>query len=117
MPSILLPTPDAVVKMLESLLGRDVFVSAGGPADAAWVGRYITRAGELAAVGIADMRLVAFAGSTLSMVPPGTAQAVANDGDLTEAMVENFHEILNVAAALIVDVDGYGTGGLSFIGR
>jgi hypothetical protein len=103
MDTITLPNSSAVTKMLESLLGRDVSVAAGGPAEGAWAGRYVTRANELAAVGVADLRLVSLAGSALSMVPPGAAQDAAHSGDLTEAMVENFHEILNVAASLIID--------------
>jgi hypothetical protein len=103
MGNIMLPNADAVTKMLESLLGRDVFVVAGGPAEAGWAGRYVTRGDVLAAVGVADVRLVSLAGSALSMVPPGTAKAAADSGDPSEAMLENFHEILNVAASLIID--------------
>ena len=152
MTAVLLPTADATARMLEGLLGRKTSVSPGRPGETAWAGRYITRSDELAAVGLADVRLVALAGSALSMVPAGAAQTAADSGDLTELMVENFHEVLNVAASLIIDagsehvrldsirsaaeldeqmaalasngatrkdfvidIDGYGTGSLSFV--
>ena len=103
MDTIILPDADALSKMLASLLGRKVLVAAGDAADGAWAGRYITHADALAAVGVGDAQLVSMAGSALSMVPPGAAQAAADSGDPTEAMIENFHEILNVAASLIID--------------
>ena len=103
MDTVLLPDADAISKMLGSLLGRKVSVGAGDAPDGAWAGRYITRSETLAAVGIGDVRLVSMAGSALSMVPPGAAQAAADSGDPSEAMLENFHEILNVAASLIID--------------
>jgi len=103
MSNVLLPTADATTKTLEGLLGRKVSVSFGSAGDVAWVGRYITRADELAAVGVADVSMVALAGSALSMVPAGAAQNAVSSGDPTELMVENFHEILNVAASLIID--------------
>ena len=137
--------------MLENLLGREVYVSDGDSGESLWSGRYITRDDQLAAVGLADIRMVAYAGSALSMVPPATAQDVVKEGDPTSAMIENLHEVLNVAASLmmdagsdhvrldgiepvasldavaadlvasgtgtsfVVDIDGYGKGGLSFV--
>jgi hypothetical protein len=103
MSNVLMPTADATARMLEGLLGRKVSISHGSAGDIAWAGRYITRSDELAAVGSADMSMVALAGSALSMVPAGAAQNAANSGDPTELMVENFNEVLNVAASLIID--------------
>jgi hypothetical protein len=101
--SILLPDADAVAKMLGNLLGRKVSVGAGDATDGAWAGRYITHSDRLAAVGVGDVQLVSMAGTALSMVPPGAAQAAADSGEPSEAMIENYHEILNVAASLIID--------------
>jgi len=148
---VVLPSADAVAAMLENLLGREVYVSDGDSGESLWSGRYVTRDDQLAVVGLADIRMVAYAGSALSMVPPGTAQDVVKDGDPTSAMLENLHEVLNVAASLmmdagsdhvrldgigpvasldagatdliadgtgtsfVVDIDGYGKGGLSFV--
>jgi hypothetical protein len=148
---VALPSADAVAAMLENLLGREVYVSDGDSGESLWSGRYITRDDQLAAVGLADIRMVAYAGSALSMVPPATAQDVVKEGDPTSAMIENLHEVLNVAASLmmdagsdhvrldgiepvasldavaadlvasgtgtsfVVDIDGYGKGGLSFV--
>ena len=100
---IIVPKPDAIATMLESLLGREVYVTPGDPGETAYAGRYIGQGDELAAVGLADMALVAYAGSALSMVPPATAKDVAASGDPTEPMVENLHEVLNVSASLLID--------------
>ena len=105
----LLPKSDGVRDMMELLLGTDIGVADGEPLsldEEPLIAVYVNDDGEVACVCLCDMHFAAFAGSALSMIPAGTAKEAADEGDPSDTMLENLHEVLNVLARQFVTKDG-----------
>jgi hypothetical protein len=103
MTTTVLPNPKDVRDMFEGLLGREVTVAPSGPPDAdkpLSVGLFVDDSLGLAAVGVADVDLTAYAGAAIGLVPPGGAQAAIEDRELPQALNDNFSEVLNIISAL-----------------
>src|SRR6185295_10379141 len=65
------------------------------------VGVYVGDNLALAAAAAADLRLAAFAGACLGLIPKGAAEDAIDDKALSGAMWENFAEVLNIGAVLL----------------
>ncbi|MCV2392759.1 hypothetical protein OEB99_00405 [Actinotalea sp. M2MS4P-6] len=101
-----LPSAVDVRELLEGLLGREVEATLGtgavNPAEApgAVVGVFTDDKGSLRAILIIDLALAAYAGAAIALLPlPQAEKAVANQA-LSENLLENIFEVLNVAASL-----------------
>ncbi|MFV0632939.1 hypothetical protein [Demequina sp.] len=105
------PVPSAfeVRDLFEGMLGRDVtWESRGGPVDVldgAAVAAYVDDLGRLAALALADIPLVARAGSAIGLMAPATALSAIAEGLVTPMQFDNLSEILNVAASLLNKAD------------
>lgn len=105
-----LPNPKDVRDLLTELLGRDVTVADGepvvpGPRNLVTVAVYVDDSLRTAAVAVADMKLSAYAGAAIGLVPPGGAEAAIEDRELPASVQENLAEILNIVSALF-NTDG-----------
>lgn len=105
----LYPMPDASkVRAMLGLLFEGIGIRTGKrfavAADSGcWVGLYVTDNGAPVAACIADSAFAANAGAALSMLP-ATAAGVARDSrTLTEAMVDNLREVLNICTRLLMN--------------
>jgi len=99
----MLLTPEAVAALLTNLFGKRVAARKTGPLppDAvkqSVVAIYAKDDGATGAIAIADLKLAAFAGAALAMIPPGYAAEVAETGKFPENILENFSEILNIGS-------------------
>lgn len=100
-----LPGPKEVRDLLGGLLGREVelrtapplVVSRKRPASA---GVYVDTRMVVRAVVVCDVPLSAYAAAAIALLPPPATVASIEAGALDEALAENLHEVLNVAASL-----------------
>ena len=52
---------------------------------------------------VCDMKFAAFAGSALTKIPVGGAEDAAESGELTENMVGNLNEVMNICSRLFMN--------------
>ena len=103
------PLPDgAKIVQLLGILFDGLVVKPGGtfdqtPAGGAWFGVFVTDGGAPVALCGADANLAASFGGALSMLPVAAAKDAAKARQLTEVMVENVREIMNICTRLVMD--------------
>ena len=103
--SRVLPSVTDLTSLLSSLTGRAVHLKATPPYvfandKAALVAAYTTDDGVLGATLVSDLTFAASAGAALTMISAEVVMECAADGEMTERILENAHEVLNVAATL-----------------
>ena len=103
------PTPRdiEVRQMLAMLLGNDLEISEVDalPTDAeSSVAAAVFVADDDTPVTacVCDMNFAAFAGSALTKIPPGGAEDAAKSGELTDNMLGNLNEIMNICSRLFM---------------
>jgi hypothetical protein len=106
MTTVLVPHPKDVRDMLEGVLGRDVDVAPGEPVvptAAAWagIGAYVEDNLTLSAAVAADLALTAYAGAALGLVPAASAAQAISDYIVSDAIWENFAEVLSIGSTLL----------------
>jgi hypothetical protein len=101
-----LPAAKEVRDILSGLVGKDVTVSPGAPVTPepgkpVSVAVYVDPQMAVNALCVMDLAASAYTGGALALLPPGGCQdAVDEDGELSEMMVEALHEVVNVVSAL-----------------
>ena len=100
-----LPDEDVVDELLSGLLDRKVTVVRDfGEFAMPTAGEYSTfidDTGVLAAIAIADLGFVAHSGASLALIPAGQSEAAIAAGEVTEALRENFYEVVNIMSSLL----------------
>lgn len=100
------PVPSAfeIREIFQGLLGREVTWQGTShqvdPLEGAVVGVYTDDFGNLAAIIVADVPLVAWAGSAIALLPIAGAEKAVEDNLVTPGQFDNFSEILNVSASM-----------------
>jgi hypothetical protein len=103
------PLPDAPkIYELLGLLFDGLDVKAGGtfdqtPAGGAWFGVFVADSGEPVALCGADGNLAATWGAAFSLLPVGVAKDCAKSRELTQVMIDNMREIMNICTRLVMD--------------
>jgi hypothetical protein len=103
------PLPDgAKIIPLLGIMFDGLDVKPGGtfdqtPAGGAWFGVFVTDAGAPVALCGADANLAASFGGALSMLPVAAAKDAAKARQLTDVMIENVREIMNICTRLVMD--------------
>jgi hypothetical protein len=103
------PLPDsAKVKVMLGLLFDGLEVKPGKkfdivPPSGSWVGLYVCDDGKAVAACAVDGALAANASAALSMLPPGVAKDAAKTKELTDVMVQNLQEIMNILSRLLMN--------------
>ena len=105
------PPPKVLRDMLLVLLGRDVRVAPSDPwsptvSDPGSVGVYVDDRDRLGALICCDLSLSVALAASIALIPARTAADCTEDGRLTDDMVENLNEVLNILAALFNLSDG-----------
>ena len=104
-----IPLPDGKkVSNMLAVLFDGLDVKPGGTFDSsltqgAWFGMFVLDAGEPAALCGADATLSASFGAALSMLPVSAAQEAAKTKNLTDVMVGNIREVMNICSRLLMD--------------
>jgi hypothetical protein len=102
------PMPDAAkVRSMLGMLFDGLDVKPGKkfdltPTSGAWVGLYIGKDGTPLALCAVDAALAGYAGAALSMLPPAVAKDAVKSKDLTDVMVGNLKEIMNICSRLVM---------------
>jgi hypothetical protein len=103
------PLPDAPkIAELLGLLFDGLDVKVGGtfdqtPAGSAWIGVFVADSGEPVALCGADANLAATWGAAFSLLPVGAAKDAAKSRELTQVMIDNMREIMNICTRLVMD--------------
>jgi hypothetical protein len=101
-----LPVAKPVRDLLLDLLGRNVEVSTVGPwspepGEKATYAVYVDDRLATRALAVADLPLSGYAGGAIGLLPPGGVQDAVAEGDLSQLVVENLYEVLNICASLM----------------
>ncbi len=97
------PTAFEVRELFEGMLGRDVEwgdATRVDPLDGAACATYVDDFGNVHAIALADIPLIARAGSAIALMPQAGAEQAITNGLVTPPQFDNMAEILNVAASL-----------------
>ena len=106
--TIPLPTKEKIVEVMESLLGTsiDITEEAAEPAvESSFIATFVTDDGNVAALCLCDIDLVGKIGAMLELVPPEDAAQQIEKGELSENILGNFKEAMNVSASLFNQQD------------
>jgi hypothetical protein len=102
------PLPDlSLVRELLGMLFDGLVVKTGtkldvSPKSKGWVAVYVSDDGKPAALCACDIAFAANSGAALSMLPPGVAKDSVKTGQLTEVMVANLREVMNICTRLVL---------------
>jgi hypothetical protein len=102
------PIPDTIkVKQMLGLLFDGLDVRPGkrfdiAPPSGSWIGLYVADDGRPVAACAADVALAANSSAALSMLPPAAAKDAAESKVLTDVMIANLHEIMNICSRLLM---------------
>jgi len=97
--ALVLPTEDDIRLTLAMLYGEDATaVKLDDKPDFDFVGLYVDDDDKPVAAMACDFPFAAYAGASLTMIPPGGAEACIEDGELTEMMVANLQEVCNIGS-------------------
>lgn len=99
-----LPTTKDFKDTVEGLLGRDVELSDSPKRitenDPSVVAVYVDEHEQVAACAAFDLPLAIYLGAAVALTPPGGAQDMVEDSELTAMVTENLFEIFNILSAL-----------------
>ena len=100
--------PDAseLIKMMNMILGDDsnAVISDEFNADSAnFTAVYVNDLGDRVATCRLALPTAAALGCALSMIPPGAAEAMVEDNELTQTATENLYEVMNIFSSLLMD--------------
>ena len=104
--TLAVPASLAVRNMLGDTLGRDVTVNVGNPLTqkdlpTATVAIYVDSYSKVVAVLGMDLKLAAFAGAALGLLPVGGAEDAIDDKELYPNLAENVGELCNILTGLL----------------
>ncbi len=103
------PLPDAAkVKQMLGLLYDGLDIKPGKkfdivPPSGSWIGLYVSDDGKPVAACAVDAALAANSAAALSMLPPGVAKDAAKSKELTDVMIANLQEIMNICSRLLMN--------------
>ncbi len=105
-PETRLPSAKAVRDLLIGICGREVSLIVDGEelrADTPGgviAAEYVTDLGQSTALIAVDTALGAHLGAALGLVPPAVSEEAARDAYLSDDLVDNLYEVLNIAGSL-----------------
>lgn len=104
------PTPNETEarQMLAMLFGNDLEIAPvdalATEADSGHAAAvFVTDEGLPVTACVCDLNFAAFAGSALTRIPPGGAEDAAKSGKLTDNMLGNLNEVMNICSRLFMN--------------
>ncbi|MCX6397847.1 MAG: hypothetical protein NTV23_15275 [Propionibacteriales bacterium] len=100
-----LPSTKEIRDLLTDLLDREITVAPNAPLaptpnNPCTVAVYVDDTLQVTSVIAFDLRLSAYAGAAIGLVPPAGAEAAIEERILNDTLRENVYEVLNIAASL-----------------
>lgn len=93
-------------EMLQMMIGPAAEVSACDSADASSISHtaiYIDDKGDTVATCACALPTAAALGCALSMIPPGGAEGMVEDKELSGMATDNLYEVMNILSSLLMD--------------
>jgi len=105
-----IPMPNSIElqQILSMMYGDGLKAETGEPVPAepgskSLVAIYVDDDDQPIAACAVDYPFTAYAGASLTRIPPGTAEECASSGEFTEIMLGNVHEIMNICSRLLMN--------------
>jgi hypothetical protein len=104
------PSTSDTEETLSMLFGDDTLIKTGKALDVKagngnLIAVYVNDEGSPVAASVCDIAFAAFAGSSLSMIPAGGARDSVKSKELSEDMLNNLSEVMNIVSSLFMDKD------------
>ena len=98
------PTSDSIAELLGVIFGEDIDVTAGDTPDLGGkhTATFIDDDENLVAACVCDLDFVAYSGASLSMIPADVANEMIAGKSVTDAMLDNFYEVMNICSKLLM---------------
>ena len=98
------PTPQAVCSLLSIIFGEELDVCGCEPPElpGQYIATFVNDDDQLVALCACDKAFVAYAGAALSMIPADVANEMIAHDRVTDAMVGNFYEVMNISSKLLM---------------
>jgi hypothetical protein len=103
-----LPAQTAAYELLSPLFGDGLEVkkaASTGGVQPAYIAMFIRQDESPGAAGLCSKEFAAYAGAALSMLPPNAAKDAVKSGSLTEMMIGNLYEVMNICSRLLFTDD------------
>lgn len=99
-----IPTEKSVASLLAMIFGDGLGVNDGDAADlnSQHVATFIDDEDKLVAICACDKEFVAYSGAALSMIPADVANEMISGNSISEALVGNFYEVMNICSKLLM---------------
>lgn len=104
-----LPVPEAIVELLAMLLGKRPKVTRSAPLSAGaarGIATYVDAEARVVYAALVDVPFLASVGAALALIPPAVATEAVRAAKVSDALVENAYEVLNVAASVFNEIEG-----------
>ena len=108
MTDYVVPDAEALRKILAVVYGDDLAVTVEDSAelDGRHAATYINDESRLVVVAACDPNFVAYAGGALTMLSKDLVDEMLASNDLSEVVVANFHEVMNICSRLLIAEHG-----------
>jgi hypothetical protein len=100
------PDVTELVEMMDMMVGSKTEATTTNSFDAAsanYTALYANDSGDVVATCRCALQTAAALGCALSMIPPGAAECMVEDKELTQTATENFYEVMNMFSSLLMD--------------
>lgn len=99
-----IPNPQSISGLLAMIFGDGVETKdrEAPELDKQHVATFIDDDDQLVALCVCDKEFVAYSGAALSMIPADVANEMISGNAVTEAMVGNFYEVMNICSKLLM---------------
>lgn len=98
------PDSESVAKLLAMIFGDDLIISSVEAANVSGerLATIIDDDDKLVVICICDLEFLAYSGAALSMIPAAGAEDMIASKTVTEAVANNFHEVMNMCTKLFM---------------
>lgn len=100
------PQVDELVEMMDMMLGTSTSATVTNKFDASnadFTALFVDDEGDTVATCRVGLPTAAAFGCALSMIPPGAAEAMIEDNELTQTATENLYEVMNMFSSLLMN--------------
>ena len=99
-----IPTPQSISGLLAMIFGDGVDTKDRDAADldGQHIATFVDDDDQLVALCACDKEFVAYSGAALSMIPADVANEMISGNSISEAMLGNFYEVMNICSKLLM---------------
>ncbi len=99
-----IPTIASLAELLRMIFGDELMANAceSPNLEGQYAAVFVGDDDNLAALCVCDNKFVAYSGAALSMIPADVAADMISGNAVTDAMVANFYEVMNICSKLMM---------------